>query len=976
MADGRGAYFVRMIDGTYQGMYGERSRLVRNPDGTWTATVPQDGTQYRFTPLAGGVAGKLTQIVDPNGNATVLAYDASGRLATVTDPVGRTLSFTYNAQNHITAVTDPANRVFTYSYDFFDSLIAVGYSDQTVTTFQYQSPVNPHLLTSIRDGQNLLRAQWVYDSQGRAIESSIDGVNGKVSLSYISSNQTVLTNARGDQTTYTYATLGGVHRVTQIAGAGCATCPGTAFKDYFYDSFGRNNAVNDRNNIRAYTYNYDETRGNVISRQDAAGTPLQRETFYTYHPTVDLVTAVTDPKGGVTSLIYNSATRNLEQVRDPLQNPTNFTYDPQGRLVTMTDAQSHVTTLTYDAWGNVATMTDAQNHVTAFTYDILGNLLTATDAAGRITQYTYDAMNRLKTVTDPLTGITRYDYDASGRLVQLTDAKNQITTFAYDSAHRLGQITAPGNRITAYVYDTEGNLVSRTDANTQTTTFTYDSRNRLTQKSYPGGATETFTYDGNSNLLTAGNAAISYTYTYDVLNRMTAATDSLGRALSYGYDANDNRTTLTAPGGDVTNYTYTAANQLWTMGPPPSGPSTTFTYDSLHRLSQKVLPNGTKTLPTYDTLSQLLNLAHTTSTSQPLVSTGYTYDVLGNRVTRTDTPSLTPPPATTSAATWSYDVANRLLTRPGVTYTYDNNGNTITKTDASGTTTYTYDFENRLISATMPGGIVASYAYDPFGRRISKTVNGVTTRYLYDGMDIIKEYDGTGALLATYRHGPGIDEPVAMTRGGQTVYYHADGLGSVTGLTNSSQVVVESYGYDGFGNLNQAPTVQNPYTYTGREWDAETGLYYYRARYYDPKVGRFLQQDPVLQPTPKGKNLQNPISKLLTRPQELQPYVYTLNNPVNYIDPKGESVLAAVVAALVGVVVTGEIIIVTMKCLKDCGEANNCKDPTDPNRGANINKCLDTCIPFLKFLGWTSRAGLLNKAGQFLGGAASGAGSN
>jgi RHS repeat-associated protein len=332
---------------------------------------------------------------------------------------------------------------------------------------------------------------------------------------------------------------------------------------------------------------------------------------------------------------------------------------------------------------------------------------------------------------------------------------------------------------------------------------------------------------------------------------------------------------VSKPGDDVTVYnSYTAANQLASMG-PSGGPYTTFSYDSLNRLSQKILPNLTKTIHAYDSLSELLSLTHKTSGGQVLLSTGYTYDVLGNRLTRTDNPSVEPSPSTTDPSAWSYDVTNRLLTRPGVTYTYDNNGNTLTKTDASGTTTYGYDFENRLISASIPGGIVATYAYDPFGRRISKTVDGVVTQYLYDGMNLIKEYDGSGALLATYVHGPGIDEPISMTRGGQTYYYHADGLGSVTGLTDSTQTLVQNYNYDGFGNLNQAPTIQNPYTYTGREWDPETGLYYYRARYYDPKVGRFLQQDPA--GFIGGINL----------------YAYVGNNPINATDPEGLRPLTA-----------------------------------------------------------------------------------
>jgi len=197
---------------------------------------------------------------------------------------------------------------------------------------------------------------------------------------------------------------------------------------------------------------------------------------------------------------------------------------------------------------------------------------------------------------------------------------------------------------------------------------------------------------------------------------------------------------------------------------------------------------------------------------------------------------------------------------------------------ASGVhTDYTYDAENRLVKveefaagATTPSA-TSSYRYDGLGRRIEKVGNGLTRRYIYDGEDILLEYDETNTLLAHYTHGPGIDEPVAMTRGTATYYYHQDGLGSVTDLTDSTASTVKTYSYDAWGNIvQQTGTVENPYTYTGREVDAETGLYYYRARYYDPVIGRFLQKDPIL---------------FLGGDLNLYPYVS--NNPQLYTDALG-----------------------------------------------------------------------------------------
>ena len=239
-----------------------------------------------------------------------------------------------------------------------------------------------------------------------------------------------------------------------------------------------------------------------------------------------------------------------------------------------------------------------------------------------------------------------------------------------------------------------------------------------------------------------------------------------------------------------------------------------------------------------------------------------------------------------------HDAANRLLEDSNFTYAYDANGNLETKTDKGNgdSTVYTYDAENQLIQVqafTLAGGstpiLVAEYRYDALGRRIEKNVNGVITRYIYDNEDIAVELDGANLVRANYAHGPGIDEPLTVFRGaeGGLFVYHADGLGSITDLTDATGTVARSYTYDSFGQIvDQTGSVTNPYTYTAREFDPETGLYYYRARHYDPTIGRFLQEDPIQ--FLGGVNF----------------YVYVGNNSVLYVDPGGQGVLG--IGVLVG----------------------------------------------------------------------------
>ena len=206
-----------------------------------------------------------------------------------------------------------------------------------------------------------------------------------------------------------------------------------------------------------------------------------------------------------------------------------------------------------------------------------------------------------------------------------------------------------------------------------------------------------------------------------------------------------------------------------------------------------------------------------------------------------------------------------------LTVAYDANGNTLT--DAQGRS-YTWDFENRLVQAVVPGtgGGTTTFKYDPFGRRIYKQSPSFTSIFVYDGPNLIETLNASGTEVASYTQTQEIDETLAELRSSTTDYYEADGLGSITSLSTSAAVLANTYAYDSFGNItNSTGTLRNPFQYTGREFDSEANLYYYRARYYDPTVGRFLGEDSDESALADARGL----------------YAYVENDPINYVDSYG-----------------------------------------------------------------------------------------
>jgi RHS repeat-associated protein len=192
----------------------------------------------------------------------------------------------------------------------------------------------------------------------------------------------------------------------------------------------------------------------------------------------------------------------------------------------------------------------------------------------------------------------------------------------------------------------------------------------------------------------------------------------------------------------------------------------------------------------------------------------------------------------------------------------------------SNTTSYAWDFENRMTSVTLPGsGGTVTFKYDPFGRRIYKSSPNGTSVFAYDGDNLVEETNSSGTVVARYEDAQNIDQPLAMLRLSTTSYYHVDGLGSVTSLRSSAGSIANTYTYDSYGKLTASTgSLVNPFRYTARESDPETGLYYYRARYYDPSTGRFLGED---------------LFKFDGAEQNPNLYWYVRNSSTNVIDPLG-----------------------------------------------------------------------------------------
>ena len=867
-----------------------------------TVTDPK-GNLYTFT----YTSGRLVALVNPDGGQWIYAYGSNGLLASKTDPEGSIVTYTYDTSNRLASALDPAGKNRSYSYPTVS-----GSPGKIPDPYQVVTLPQKQLTFTEKDGNNWT---YVFDTRTEYVTGMTDPMGNSYSFTYdLDKNLLSKTEPGIGTTTYTYDTRGNATSIKD---------PLNQTTNYTYNNFGEVLTIT---GAPGNTTNVYDAKGNLTSTTGPAGAVTQ----HSYDSRGNL-TSTTDPRGKVTTLAYDAA-NNMTSTTFPTGEVPQFTYDGNGNLLTVTDAAGKVTTSAFDTHNRVSTVTDPLNNITTYSYDKNGNLKTLTDANNNATTYRYNYEGLLTEIKDALNNITGFTYGLSGcpacsgvdQLTALTDAKNQQTGWSYDKIGRLVTETDPLNRTTNYGYGPLTAPTSKTDANNAMINYTYDALQRLTTKTYPGGASTTFTYDSRNNILSATNAAITYTNTYDADNRLISTTDSRGYNITYQYDPAGNRTQMKLLPGTaderIINYTYDDANRPATIAAPAG--TFAYGYDAVGRRVSLAYPNQITATYTYDDAGRLIGLSQGTAGSFT-----YSLDNVGNRTAKNGESyhydvvyRLIQTVAPYGTENFSYDAVGNRLTGPGAKdtgylhnaanqmtqgrklgYSYDNNGNQTARDvaiNAGKDWTLTWDYENRLTRMEKIKGAerkTVTFKYDPMERRIGKdlvtVINGVTKTsswvYVYDNDNIVMEIytDPANTITKTfYTHGSGTDEHLALERGGSVYCYHADGLGSIVKITDAGKNVVQSYTYDSFGMVKPVnDSFANGYTFTAREWDKETGLYYYRARYYDPMEGRFISKDPI------GFD-----------GRDVNIYAYVQNNPINLADPEGlcPLVLPAIPAAL------------------------------------------------------------------------------
>jgi RHS repeat-associated protein len=623
---------------------------------------------------------------------------------------------------------------------------------------------------------------------------------------------------------------------------------------------------------------------------------------------------VAGPRGSETVYEYRLLSGLLQRITDQWGISTRFVRDDRGRIVEIIYDNQQILKLRYDeygyieqtkgvegAWkyerdpfGNITRIIDGEGGERFRRVDMLGRPIFSDDGEGRTVRWSYDNKGRLISIMDGEGHSIKFGLADDGSIKNLTDANENRYGFDYEKG-LLSSLTFPKGTSEAIRIDQFGQIKEVKNQQGQDVRYERDRYGRVIRQCFKDECTS-WTYNALGQLAEASNTYSSYRIKYNRFGDTEQIRDGKGRTLRYEYNDTGQRVSMIDPEGGKTSYAYDRRGNLAKII-GPGGEEYVFEYDSVGRLLRREYPNGIVARFSYDRRGALSSILTVDRHGKDLYSVRltrdrsgkiirlqdnegiwlYQYDLAG-RLTSAKGPGGFEESSTYDAAgnrishqveekkkSLRYGDLNELLADGEYEYAYNEDGQLITRSDG---TIYKYNPLGKLVAIKNARGKAIDYVYDPFGRLIGKTVDGKRIEYLYDKEDIIAEYNhGEPSPEVRYVHGPGIDEPLSFRINGKLDTYILGLNNSVERIYDHYGELVQDYALTPFGQfMRGTDSVNNPYIFNARRWDDEAELYYFRARFFDQRTGRFISPDPIR--FRGGWNL----------------YVYANNDPVNLID--------------------------------------------------------------------------------------------
>jgi len=864
-------------------VYDERDLVYQSTRGAGT---PEASTQTMHYDGNANLVRTIDAVdTDGNGNpdTTLMTYDGYNRLIQSTDAEGNRMTYQYDPNNNKVLERHFGNSGIAGIDNQILLAETVVQFDQLDRPFQRDDSLlvngQPQNVGSgLTPNDNKVTGVNYYDANGLVVRSIDD--NGNESLSsYDGLNRRLrVTDANGNITETAYDNNNNVTQVavTQVNVEG-RVANKVISSSATYDALNRKTTSTDRLGNTS-TYRYD-SRHNVVKTTDALGNIVLN-----FHDGINRL---------VETRQYLSTGGTGEGIIDQ-SNPTNpdgynstfFAYDANSRLVFQGDDKQNATTYVYDALNRKTTYNYADGTRMVYGYDKDHNIATETDQNGSVFTHSYDALNRRVSSqvvpAQDVIGSTEwiYSYDGLSRRISAKDNNDPsltsddsvveyrynslnyllsesnnglVTTALHDGLGNRQQISYASGRRLNYSYDNiynikainEANAIGETTAAPSIVEYDYASR-RVLERRY-GNGTKLSYIEG------VGEAANDSGY--DGINRVlqhrhTYGANALIAGFDYKYDAVHNR-----------RYEVDQFAQL----------ADVYEYDSAYRVIRAAYR-----VPANDAnLQAVTNNSNTNADVAGIISPqdeSYLLDGVGNWAS-----VQTVNGNQSDAVGYQLNDMNEYTRIGAVEQSHDDNGNLT----SDGERNYHYDARNRLVRvSTLGGNTIATYKYDAFGRRIEKRAGSETVRYVHFGKRVLEERNAFNQVQRSYVYGRSVDEVLQLkTAANDSFYYHDNSIGSIAALTDESGGVIERYRYNAYGETTilaadgvtelAKSSAGNSYGFTGRRFDGETGFYYYRARYYAPERGRFIQRDPLGYSDGMGV------------------YAYAGNNPVNFVDPEG-----------------------------------------------------------------------------------------